>query len=521
MIYKGTVITVDKENSVKKYLVEENGKIVFTGDVLPEKYAGLEVVDLKDGALMPAFADTHGHFASFAMFQSAVKLDKAADIGEMLEILKEADAKTPKRKGFFCFGATPYVADGRLINKRDIDAVLSHRAVVIICGDGHTAVLNEKAMSKMPVELFGINGCDRASGIMRHESFYKVADNVLKVVSPLDGIKAMQGAFDEYAKQGFGLIAAECGTGMPADLDVDLLKWIYRGRKNGPQMRFFIQSFDVTKAVKRNIPRLGGCFATALDGSVSSNDAAMTEPYNGTGNRGILYYSDAELYEKVKTVHNAGLSLQLHAIGDAAVLQAARTFKRVLDEFPQSDCRHGIIHATLVPDEAMDIIEKYNIQILGQPAFIEADNKFKDALIQKLGKERYYAAEPHAEFVKRGIMFSAGSDCPVSFPDGIKSLYWLLNNPIEKHRVGLDDAIRICTYNGYYSTFDEKERGSLERGKTADMIILNKNPYALPAEKLDGLKVISAIYNGIEYRPSKTGIFAAVLKGMFNKNAAL
>lgn len=519
MIFHGNIISVDGKNGIYNYLVEEDGIISYVGNALPDKYKNLAVTELGDGALLPTFADTHGHFASFAMLAAAVKLEKVNSNAEKLEILKKADKETPKGKSLFCFGASPYVDEGRFLNAADIDSVVPDRAVAIVSTDGHTAVLNKAALKKMPKSIRNVDGYGE-DGVLGGECFYKVVDNMLKIISPLDGLQAFQAAFDDYSSKGFGIIAAESGIGMPLDLDVELLKWIYRGQDSGVQMRFFIQSFDVKKAKRRKLPRLGGCFETALDGSITSMDAALSEPYGGTDNCGKLFYDDETLYQKMKKVHDAGLDFQMHAIGDRAVLQAARTYKRILDESPREH-RHGIIHATFVPDEAMDIIEKYHLQIQGQPAFIEMDLQYLDLLVERLGENRCYWAEPHSEFIKRGVLFSAGSDCPVTFPNAVSWIHWMVNNPNEKHRVDLTNAIRVVTYNGYAATRDEKQRGSLEVGKIADMVVLSQNPYDCAPENLKDISVLSTYYGGKKWSPGGKSIIGTILKGMLRRKTAM
>ncbi len=520
-VYHGDIITVNRENSVRKYLVEDGGIIVYTGDTLPEEYKNIKTVELGEGALMPAFADTHGHFASFAMLAATLKLGKAKSNAEIIEILKEADMTLPPKKTILCFGASPKVAEGKLIEKSQIDAAVPRRTVLIICGDGHTAVLNQKALDKMPEKVRCANGYNGETGILMHECFYRVTDNILKIINPFDALQAFQDALDVYMERGFGLICAEGGTGIPFDLDIDLLGWLYRGQKTGAQMRLFIQSFDIHKAKKRGIPRLGGCFECALDGSVTSADAAFSKSYEGTDSHGILYHTDEELYEKIKKIHLAGLSFQMHAIGDLAVMQAARTYKRILDEYPREDHRHGVIHASFIPDEAMDIFEKYKIQIIGQPAFIELQEENYDYMYGLLG-ERVWSAEPHSEIIRRGIIFSASSDCPVTFPDGLASIHWMVNNLNTPHRVDLTNAIRICTVNGYYSTFDDDKRGSLEVRKYADMVLLDKNPYNVEASAIKDIRVLKTFFAGQEWQKKNKKALGTLLSGMIkNKDRKL
>lgn len=520
-VFQGTIITVDKNDSVMKFLVEDGGRILYVGDKLPKEYQDVAVIGIKEGALLPTFADTHAHFASYAMLATTIKLEKAKSNAEIKTILAEADKTMPQGKTMLCFGASPKVAEGKLINKQEIDeAVTSKRATVIICGDGHTAVLNDTALSKMPKSLAACRGYDFDTGIMRQEAFYKAAGSLTRIVSIKDALQAFQDAINLYIEKGVGLICAECAQGFPLDIDVELIKWIYRGQKSGVQMRLFIQSFDPRKAKRRKLKRLGGCFETALDGSLTSQDAALSVPYEGTDKTGILYYTDEELFRRIDKINRAGMQLQMHAIGDAAVNQGARTLKRALDAYPREDHRHALIHASFVSEEAMKILQDYNIQIVGQPAFIELSEQNYDFMYSMLG-DRVFAAEPHSKFVQNGIMFSASSDAPVTHPDPIGWVHWMVNNPNTAHRVPLMDAIRICTYNGYYSTFDEGERGSLETGKIADMIILDKNPFEVPKEAIKDIKVTKTYLNGQEASPSSVNIFKTILRGMLHKKVKL
>lgn len=520
-VFQGTIITVDKNNAICKYLVEDGGRIVYVGDELPEEYRYGRIIDLGEGALMPAFADTHSHFVSYAMLSTTIKLDKAASNTEIKEILAKADKEYPEGKTLLCFGATPKVAEGRLIEKKELaEAVKSKRAVVVICGDGHTCVLNDTALAKMPKSLAKLRGCHWDTGIMNQEAFYKAAGSLIKLISIRDALQAFQSAIDLYIAKGVGLICCECSQGFPFDIDVRLIKWIYKGQLSGIQMRLFVQSFNPKKAKKFGLPRLGGCFETAPDGSITSSDAALCAPYEGTDNKGVLYYTDAELYERIDKINRAGLQLQMHAIGDAAVEQGARILQKALDAYPRDDHRHALIHVSLISENAMNILQRYKIQVVGQPAFIGLSEENFDFMYSKLG-ERVYDAEPHSEFVKRGILFSASSDAPVTFPDPIRWVHWMVNNPNTKHRVLLADAIRVCTYNGYSSTFDEKVRGSLEEGKIADMIILDKNPFGVPQGEIKDIKVLSTYLGGREFRPDSESIYKTIMRGVCSKNTKI
>ena len=131
---------------------------------------------------------------------------------------------------------------------------------------------------------------------MLQDAFFAVSDYVTNSIPILKLIRNMQKAADYMASKGIGMIHSVSGVGFVRDLDVDLERWFAAGMENGLQMRVFFQTMDVEKAVKRHLPRIGGCFETALDGCFGSVDAALLEPYENTDDKGVLYYNQADEY---------------------------------------------------------------------------------------------------------------------------------------------------------------------------------------------------------------------------------
>ena len=121
-IYEGKIITCDNENHVYKYLVEDNGRIVYVGNELPDTYKGREAMKLEKKALLPSFVDTHMHFASFATFHAGLNVMEAKNNKEIAERLGEF-VKKDKSKIVIAFGASSYsVEEGVLISRRELDA---------------------------------------------------------------------------------------------------------------------------------------------------------------------------------------------------------------------------------------------------------------------------------------------------------------------------------------------------------------------------------------------------------------
>lgn len=243
----------------------------------------------------------------------------------------------------------------------------------------------------------------------------------------------------------------------------------------------------------------------------------MNEPYTD-GTSGVLYYSDEKVTEFCKKANRAGLQIEMHAIGDKAFDQATRALKAALDDFPRKDHRHGIIHDCLPTEEGIRICKEYHISMPIQSAFINWKQEPDEYLESIMGKERVARLNPVRTFDENGILVSLGSDAPCTTPDPIVWIDRCVNNPNEGQRVSVQKALRMATRNGYTTTFDDDLRGSLEKGKIADMIILSADPYTIPAEEIKSLKVEQLILGGQPYRSAKEGIAKAAIRGLFSKN---
>lgn len=513
-VYEGNILTCDKEDHVYRYLVTDCGRILYVGDTLPEKYAGAPRVELGKRALIPAFADTHIHFASYATFHAGLNVMEARSNTEILEMLRAYAAKS-KDKLLVGFGASPYsVAEGKLVSREELDAVCPDRPMFLVKYDGHACVVNTKLLEKVQKKVEKLRGYHGDSGEMNQDAFFAVSDYVTNSVPILQLVKNMQSAIDYMAGKGIGMIHSVSGVGFTGDLDVDLERWFGKGLANGIQLRVYFQTMDVKKAKKRKLTCIGGCFETALDGCFGSEDAAMLEPYAHNGEKGILYYSDEKVQEFCKAANRIGMQIEIHAIGDDAFRQATEALAAALEDHPRTDHRHTIIHACLPTEEGLALCAKYGIALAVQSAFIDWPQEPEVYLEKILGAERNARLNPLRTFVDRGIVIAAGSDGPCTDPDPIAWIHKACNHSVPEQSLTVQEALKMCTYNGYWLSFDEKERGSLEKGKFADMVILSENPYEMAKERLCDLKVEKLILQGRPYEKMKQGAVSQVLRGM-------
>ena len=517
-VYEGTVLTVGARDSVVRYLVEDGGRIAYVGDELPARYASAPVERLEGRALCPAFVDTHEHLASYATFSAGLNVMGARSNSEIVEMVR-AFAGRCGSKVLVAFGASPHsVSDGRLLTREELDSACADRPVFMVKYDGHACVVNSRLLELVRGKAEGLRGFHPGSGEMNQEAFFAVSDFITGSLSIPELVANIQAAMDRLAARGIGMVHSVSGVGFAGNLDISLEKWVGRSAQSGFQVRVFPQPMDVAVARRKGLPRIGGCFECALDGCFGSRDAAMLDPYAGAaGDRGVLYYPDERVAEFCKEANRAGLQIEMHAIGDAAFDQAARALKAALDDFPREDHRHGIIHACLPTAEGLAICRRYGIHLPMQTSFIDWPQEPDSYLESILGEERAARLNPLRDYWDAGIVLSAGSDAPCTDPDPVLWMQRACNHGTPGQSLTVREALRMCTYNGAWASFDEGERGSLELGKAADMAVLSENPYEMEPSELGRLKVEGLLLGGRPYERQRQSFAAAVVRGMLSR----
>ena len=515
-IYHGDILTVDADDSVASYLVEEDGRIIHVGNDLPEQYRQGSIIELGGRALCPACVDTPIHLASYATFSAGLNVMEASSNAEIIAMVRRF-GEASEAKLLIAFGASPYsVREGKLVSRKELDDACPDRPIALIKYDGHACIVNSVLLNRLRKKLEPLRGYHPDTGEMNQEAFFAVSDYISGTLSIPELVKNLQQAIDRLAARGIGMVHSVSGVGFPANLDISLETWIARSVQNGFQIRVFPQSLDPHDALKRGLTRIGGCFKCALDGCFGSADAAMNDPYQNSS-RGILYYDDDTIVDFCKKANRAGLQIEMHAIGDAAFDQATRALKAALDDFPRADHRHGIIHACLPTEEGLAICQAYGIQLPMQSAFIDWRQEPDDYLRALLGEDRAARLNPLRSLWDAGSTLSAGSDAPCTDPDPITWIARACNHSNPHERLTPRQALRMATFNGYWTTFDEQERGSLEKGKIADMVVLSENPYSISPSNLCTLRVEKTILGGKDYTGQSQGALGAIARGIASR----
>ena len=516
-IYQGTIISCDEKNSIYKYLVESKERIEYVGNTLPDKYNKLPIFELGKTVLIPAFVDTHIHYSSYSMFASLPDIRSLNCFDDILDFLLDYD-RNNREKFILSFGCSAHnVKEKKLISKTELDRAFPNKPVMIVKYDGNASIVNTKMIDMLPDKIKSMRGFHFDRGELNQEAFFFATDFITKKIPSLKLIKNMIKGIDLLADKGIGMIHTVEGVGFPKDMDVDLSIFLAKGLQNPFQMRIFFQTMDIVKVQKRKLPRIGGCFATALDGCFGSEDAALLHPYkNDSQNKGVLFYTQDEVNEFAKNANRAGLQIEMHAIGDAAFVQAVNALEYALNDFERKDHRHTIIHCCLPTQKELKKISKLGIGIAVQPSFINWDLEPYEYIESILGK-RADSLSPLKTMLDMGIKIYGGSDAPCTIPDPIDGIYCACNHYIEKESLSVIDALKMYTINGCWASFDEKDRGSLEIGKIADMTILSENPLSINKRDIKRIKVEKLILSGKEYKKNQ-GLVSTLINSISGLN---
>jgi predicted amidohydrolase YtcJ len=225
--------------------------------------------------------------------------------------------------------------------------------------------------------------------------------------------------------------------------------------------------------------RVGGLKQTC-DGSISERTARLSEPYVGRPNDFGMIVADAEeLYGYARKAHEAGWQLATHANGDVGIAMVCDLYERLQREMPRRDPRYRIEHCTVVNDSLVA-----RIAALGAiPTPFASYVYFHGEKMPEYGEERLNRMFALRSFIDAGIRPTMGSDYPPGPFEPMMALQSMVTRTAldghvwgPKQRITVEEAIRVCTLNGAYASWEEHLKGSLEPGKLADLVVLGRNP---------------------------------------------
>lgn len=507
-------------------LVTKGARIVQVGGQAEQAVAswpGHELVDCGGRVLAPLFVDSHVHFASYALFSAGLFVYEASTLDELFDLIRGYAARSAGQ--ILGFGVSEHaLIEARLPSIDEVNRVCEGRPLFLVKYDGHSAVVNTAMLESLPATVAKARGYDPARGILDAEAFYAAVMAISESVSIPKVARNMAVSAHDLLRHGIGMVHAVEGVGFKKDLDVTGVATMARGLDI--DLRLFQQTLEIEKVQRRGLPRIGGCFACALDGCFGTHDAALHEPYadDPTGqDRGLLYYEDAQVKDFVARAHAADLQIELHAIGDRAVTQALDAFEAALTVFPRDnhrdDHRHTIIHASLVRELDKDRMARLGVGVAAQPGMVSLRQEPLSYLEGILGAARTEALVPIRSLDERGIRVSFGTDAPVIVPRTSTTLHAAMHHPNAGEAVCFADALRMHTRDGYDSSFDD-DLGHISAGSAADFLILDCDeegaPEAAPAA-LEPWRVVRRGRPVPKSPPSLAKLVGRVLGGLLTR----
>jgi predicted amidohydrolase YtcJ len=530
VLFGGKVLTADKDLSVHSALVVKDGMILAVGDdSLAKKYTAPLQIDLKGRAVAPGFNDNHYHPGSRS--PRAVDAALAKSIPELQELVRAKAKELGPGEWITGYGWDEAIfPEKRNPVRGDLDVAAPDNPVVLTRAGGHSAVGNS-----MAIKIAGITRAtkDPDRGVIERDAkgepngIIRERRDLYLTHVPRDNDESLRPSVIENLKKltALGLTSVNiAGAGIVDELPPEaitpgtgrlypsykVLRGIYdelgeelpRATVSiaypGPKG---LAAFAHKTGDGNDRIRLGAIGEVpGVDGGFTGPTAWTTRDYKGQpGFRGRANFDEASLQVLVDDVAKNGWKLGLHAIGDAAIDMTAKVYAEALKKYPKEDHRWYLAHFTMTPSDAtIELMAKTGIIGAAQPNFLYTlENRYVETLEGEVLEHNNPVGVP----AKRGVFVSFGSDIlPV---DPRVGLYAAVTRKGRSGRVyGPDEAvsvhqaIRMHTYNTAYMNHDDQKKGSLEVGKFADMIVIDRDPMTVPHEELLTMQIDMTFVGG-------------------------
>jgi predicted amidohydrolase YtcJ len=534
----GYVYTVDSHRPVAESLAVRDDRIVYVGsDEGAAEFIGAdtEVVDLGGKMVLPGFIDSHSHPGAY-MATVTVDLRGGRTLEDYQRAVREFSEKNPGNAAIRGSGWSNAVFPLTGPKREDLDAVVADRPVALISGDGHSLWVNSKAL-----ELGGITAktASPGGGVIEHDPETGGPTGTLReTAAELVSGKLPPFTVDERMEGlvGFEAMAARAGVTTVHDAalgiadaggepDPAAIEAYDRLEKEGKlTVRVRGSQLVTPRTTPDAVARLtrvrdenrGGLFEVNstkffVDGVVEGTTAALLEPYRHRPDyRGELMWDEAKLDEMSTAVDRAGLQLHFHAIGDRAVRVALDAIEKAEAANGERDRRPLITHLQLVADSDKPRFAKLGVIGVPQPFWFQKGGFYEKIEAPYLGEDRASREYPMQSLIDAGARMASASDFPVTVPfDPVVGIERGATRRGENatgddqvlgpgERATVAEMIESFTYDGAYANFLEHDVGSLEVGKLADIVVVDRNLLEVRPEEIGEARVLLTLLEGRE-----------------------
>lgn len=472
-----------------------------------------QVIDAQGMTVTPGFVDSHCH-------PDGLEQVSGVDVGyrsiaEIVEAMRgKASATAPEHWVVGFMYDDTKLTDGRALSRMDLDAAVPDHPAMVRHRGGHTGVYNTRAFDLAGVtaqtpdpeggkyyrqdgqltgrvaeraqDVFATVGkrADMTPALMR-EGIKRITEKMSRLgLTSVTNAYGDQSTFDACRD---ALAAGELGVRMCFMPDGE--SSLYRG----------LMETGVRTGFGNEWLRIGAAKFSA-DGSASERTMAMSTPYIGRpDDYGILTMTAEEIDAAVEKAHRAGFQVGVHANGDVAIAMVLDAYERMQRDFPRADARHRIEHCSLVNPDLLRRIKA--VGAIPTPFHTYAHyhgNKWVE-----YGPEKMQWMFAHRSFLDYDIPVAPASDYP---PGPFEPLMALQSMVTRKdfqgrvwgpnQRIRADEALRVCTMNGAYVSFEEDLKGSISPGKLADFVILADDPLTADPDSLKDITVVRTVLGG-------------------------
>jgi predicted amidohydrolase YtcJ len=533
LIVIGDVYTMDASAPKAEAIAVAGGRLVFVGDARRARALlrrGGRTIKLAPGqTVLPGFVDSHVHMIEGGVQQRdcPIQPPEPKTYEELAAAIEVCAAALPPEKAWLIGnGWAAALFDKLGPRKEDLDALVPDRPAVIYEDGGHSAWLNSAAFLAAGI---GPDTEDPLpNGRIERQPGSREPSGTLREQPAMDLVEAHipQRTDEEYADalaigqrhlHGFGITLVQ-----DAQVNPRFLAAYHAAATSGVLTMKVVAAQEtdplrpasqVDELIERSRSVSAGRLTASsakifLDGVLEGSTAALLEPYEGSDDRGTPNWSASALTKIALRLDAAGFQIHMHGIGDRAIREGLDALAAVRAANGPSDLRHHIAHVELVDPADIPRFAELGVFANFQPFWMFADASIEQSVEPLIGPERTARLYEIRSFEQAGTRIVAGSDWPVSTANPFLAIQvgMTRRDPMDANasvwnpaqRVSLDTLLRAYTIEGATLNHRERDTGSLEVGKAADFIILDRDLFAIPPEDIGETRVLATFVDGVQ-----------------------
>lgn len=531
IFYNGKIITMTKENAREELETApeavwvQGERIAAVGSLAQiEAMAAKDAVwrNLEGRCLMPSFIDAHSHFVMNGQMAACANLSDCESYEEIVAVLQKHIQENHITEEGVALGFGydhNFLQEGGQPDKRVLDRVSSTIPILILHVSAHLACANSAALT-----LAGItkDTPDPQGGVIgrldesREPNGYVEEAGMLPLQKALmsrakvDFATMIQKMQDIYVRNGITTVqdGATTAKDMEILLKLSAAKFLKLDVVSYPLMPAggveLMKQYGKSYEQYVNGLKIGG-YKLVLDGSPQGRSAWMSKPYLGgeEGYCGYPWMEDTQVEGFVKQALTEKKQILAHCNGDAASEQFLNAYERALHETGtdgEKDYRPVMIHCQTVRNDQLDRMAELHMIA---SVFVGHVWYWGDIHKKNFGEERGNHISPVKDALDRGVVVNFHQDTPVTRPDMLHSVWCAVNRISRsgkriggKQAISVYEALKAVTINGAYQYFEENEKGSIQKGKRADLVILDRSPLETASMEIKDIKVMETIKAG-------------------------